>query len=304
MTPVQPVQTFRPVMKDGRARPIGTGRLAAPYGVSVEPLEVLRRTFNAWHDDALRLGLLVALPYMVIFAAGVAGAIAFGLAEANVLGRDFLRTFGLAQATALGVAGGVFLTCVLLFVAASAGGVLIVDERLRGEERSSGAFGALLAGLQYLGRMLVCTLSVGGLILTLLLPAIACGAAAAVLESWPIGLGALMLALLGGGGAVFVALRLLVAGAALVIEDLGPVAALQRSVELTRGRMGDVFAASALMFVVVFAINMGTALLGLIPIVGALVQIVSGIIVGSLQSVFLVVLYAGLRDAHDAQNAG
>jgi hypothetical protein len=43
-------------------------------------------------------------------------------------------------------------------------------------------------------------------------------------------------------------------------------------------------------------VNMATSVLGIIPLFGAVVQLVSGIVMASVQAVFMFLLYAGLRD--------
>jgi hypothetical protein len=45
-----------------------------------------------------------------------------------------------------------------------------------------------------------------------------------------------------------------------------------------------------------FAVNIVTGILGLIPVVGMLVQLAVGVVFGSLQSVYVYLVYGALRD--------
>ncbi len=294
MLPSQPVQS---VVGDPRAWPQAPTLPDTPYGVPLQASELLRRTFEVWRDDAVRLGLLTALPYAFVVVAAAAGVVGYGVADAHLFNSSLLQSFGPLQAALVGVLGGLFITSALFFVAAYAGGFLVVDERLRGESRSSGPLGALLAGLPHLGRLLVAYVVVGVAMAMCMVPAAACTAVAVPAESWPLGLGAAALAFLGVAGVCFVGLRLVAAGPALVAENLGPFAALQRSLDLTRGRVGDIFVACDVFFVVLFGLNAATTVLTILPLLGVLVQVLVGVALASLQTVFLFVLYAALRDA-------
>ena len=294
---MQPSQPVQPVVGDRRAWPQTPSRPYTPYGVPLQAGELLRRTFEVWRDDAVRLGLLTALPYAFVGVAAVVGVIGYAVFDEHLFDHAFFESFGPAQATLVGVFGGLFVTSSLFFVAAYAGGFLVVEERLRGENRSSGAFGALLAGLPHLGRLLVAYAVLGSGMAAMLAPALVGMSAALTQKSWALGFGAAALGAIGVAGMCWLGIRLAIAGPLLVAENLGPFVALQHSLELTRGRVGEIFVACAVFFVVLFSLNAATAILGILPILGALVQLVVGVVLASLQTVFLFVLYAGLRDA-------
>jgi hypothetical protein len=261
----------------------------APFGVALDPSEILRRTFTLWRDDAVRLGLVTALPY-VTFALAVVAAVA-----AAVGGVTFDH-FGALQAAVVGTAGGLLVAGLLFLVASYGGAFVVIEERLRGEGRSTGAVGALLSGLPFLGRLV----GVYGLGLAggtaLLAPACVFGGLALADDSVALGLLAFFLGMAGVVSLAYGILRLIAVGPVIVAEDVGVTAAIARSLALTRGRVGHVLLACVVFVVVLFAVNTATAVVGLLPLFGMLVQFVVTVALGSLQTVFLFVLYAALVD--------
>lgn len=294
MQPHQPHQPIQPVVGDPSAWPARPAPQFSPYGVSINAGDLLGRTWSAWRGDALRLTLITGLPYGFLIL-GVIGVVVAGVVMGFNL--DRVEEGGAFLGLLIGGGGGLMVSAWLLMVAAMAGTWMVVEERLRGEDRSAGAFSALLGGLHALGRLTVAYLIVGVAMTIVMAPALALSAGAVVAESWAMGGGALLLwcpTLI----AIFIAtLRLVAAGPAIVAEDLGAIAGLRRSMELTRGHVvADVFVACLAFGGVLMAVNMMVSILGLITIVGMFVQLAFGVVLGSVQATFLFLLYAGLRD--------
>jgi hypothetical protein len=81
----------------------------------------------------------------------------------------------------------------------------------------------------------------------------------------------------------------------VVTERLGPIAAIRRSWELTRGYRGTIFLAGLALSLISFLINVGGSLVGLIPILGQIVSLVLQILTVSLGTVMPAVAYHDLR---------
>jgi hypothetical protein len=289
MHPSQPIQ---PVVGDHRAWPSAPARPFTPFGVPLHASELLRLTFDHVRQDAARVLGVTGLPYAFIAMLGV-GAVIIGAMTDDFAFHD---GFGALEAALVGVGGGLCVTAGLLFLAANAGTFLLVEERLRHEDRSAGAVGALLSGLPHLLRLTVAYVVSAIVFVLPLAPALVSTFAAVASESWSLGLFSAGLWFVGGVVDIYVGLRLVAVGPVIVFENVGPLRAVTRSIELTRGRVVDVFVASIVVFGVIGAINMATSILGIVPLVGAVVQLVVGVVLAALQSVFLALLYAALRD--------
>lgn len=289
----EPSQSVQPILGDHRAWPSRPSTTHIPYGLSLNAGELLTRTWSVWQADALRLTGITAIPYVLM---AVVGAVAGSLAVASGIDIEHLEDSGPVIGLAIGGGVGLCISIVLSFIAAQAGTFLVVEERLRGEARGISVVGAILSGLSALLPMMGAWLVVGAVVCVALVPAAMLGIAAVSMDSWALG-GAAALLLFPVGIAGFVAsLRLFAIGPVVVTEDVGPIASIRRSLELTRGKLGDVFVAFLVFGAVMFAVNLVTGILGLIPIVGMLVQLAVGIVVGSLQSVYVYLVYGALRD--------
>ena len=289
----EPSQSVQPILGDHRAWPSRPSTTHIPYGLSLNAGELLTRTWSVWQADALRLTGITAIPYVLM---AVVGAVAGSLAVASGIDIEHLEDSGPVIGLAIGGGVGLCISIVLSFIAAQAGTFLVVEERLRGEARGISVVGAILSGLSALLPMMGAWLVVGAVVCVALVPAAMVGIAAVSMDSWALG-GAAALLLFPVGIAGFVAsLRLFAIGPVVVTEDVGPIASIRRSLELTRGKLGDVFVAFLVFGAVMFAVNLVTGILGLIPIVGMLVQLAVGIVVGSLQSVYVYLVYGALRD--------
>jgi len=288
----QPASSVQPVVGDPRAWPTGE-RTFSPYGVSLRAGDLLQQTWQMWRDDAPRLLGITALPYGFMLVAAIGLVVAGAMMGFDP---DHLENSGPFIGLVLGGGGGLLISAMLLLVAAAAGTFQAVEERLRGEHRADGVVGMLLLGVGSLGRLMGAYVVVGLAISVIAMPALAATAGAVAAESVPFGVLAFFLWMPTVIAWIYASLRLIAVGPAIVAEDVGVMAGVRRSLELTRGNVGDVFVASLVLGAVLLGVNMAMTVLGFIPLFGALVQFVSGIVIASVQSVFMFLLYAALRD--------
>jgi hypothetical protein len=288
----QPVSPVQPVVGDHRAWP--TGRQSfSPYGVSLQAGDLLQQTLQMWRDDALRLLGITALPYGFMLLAMI-GLVAAGFAIG--FDPDHLEDSGPFMGLVIGGGGGLLISAALLLVAAAAGTFQAVEERLRGEHRADGVVGMLLLGIGSLGRLMWAYVAVGLAMSCIAMPALALSFGAFATESVGLGVVAFLTWMPTVIACIYASLRLIAVGPAIVAEDLGVMAGIRRSLELTSGNVGDVFVASLAFGAVLLGVNMAMTVLGLIPLFGLFVQFGSGIVLGSAQSVFMFLVYAALRD--------
>jgi hypothetical protein len=288
----QPASSVQPVVGDHRAWPTGE-RPFSPYGVSLRAGDLLSQTWRVWRDDAVRLTGITALPYGFMFLAAI------GLVVAGVVmgfDPDHLEDSGPFMGLVIGGGGGLVISAALLLVAAAAGTFHAVEERLRGEHRADGVIGMLLLGVGSLARLMGAYIVVGAAMMALALPATVATGMAFAAESWGLGIGAMLLWMPTCIAWIYASLRLLVAGPAIVVEDLGVIDGIKRSLAMTRGHVVDIFVAGLVLWAVLFGVNMATTVISLVPIFGAMFQLVVGIVMASIQAVFMFLLYAGLRD--------
>ncbi len=171
--------------------------------------------------------------------------------------------------------------------------------------RSTGVGDALREGAR---RLLAAIASQLLAVLLALAPFLVVGAVAAVAvvtENVALGVVAALLALPATAAAVFVGIRLSLALPALVIEGIGPIAALRRSWELVRGRWWPV-AGTLLLAGLVLSV-VGAALAGVPSIavvaasfevqtaVGAVATILASLIVEPVNAIIVLLLYLDQR---------
>ena len=266
-----------------------------PFGVQFEAGQLLTRTFSLWSKDIGRLIGINALPIALIL---VLGALGVGAAFA-VYGVAVLNAFDdSAMWIPLAIGGmGFGIVSWLLYVAGQVGSFVAVEEVIRGEPPRIGAFGAITAGLSSMPALLGVYAVFAVITAVILVPVTGLTVAAIASESIGLGIGAFVVAMPSSVVICYVGLRLLtIAPVAAVVEELGPIAALRRSLELTKGNAIDLFVAALVFGVTLMGINICLSILGIIPIVGAFVQLASIVVLGSLQAVWATLAYAGLRD--------
>ena len=291
---MQPNQPIQPVVGDHLAWPSREPQQLAPYGVSLNAGDLLSRAWQIFSADAARLIGITALPYVFMIVSIVGVIIA---AVATGFDPDKLDAANLGQLVlVLGVGGGLFVSSMLLMIAAQAGTILATEERLRGEARGLGVVGALAGGLPMLGRMIGAYAIIGLCLSVLYVPAVGAAIYAVEAESFAIGGIAFVLFLPALVATFLVSLRVMPAGPAIVIEDLGMIDGLKRAIELTRGNTVDVFIAMLVLMGVMMGVNIATSIIGIIPLVGALVQLAVGVVIGAYQQIYIMLVYAGLRD--------
>ncbi len=270
---MQPNQPIQPLVGDQQSWPKGQTKTHAPYGLSLNPGEMVTRTWELFRNDAGRLIGISALPYFALILMGVGVGVVAGVADAG--GRNFEDLAFLIPLVAIG--GGLVWSMVLAMLAAQAGTLIVVEEQVRGEPKTMGIFGAFMHGLSNIGRIFGITVVVFAGMLLLWSPLAALIGLAIGMESFAFGGAALIIALPVLVTTFILSLRLCMAVPAAVLEDVSVIEAFRRSIELT--------------------INMVVTIVGIIPIVGALVQLASAVVLTAVQQTYLFLIYGGLRDS-------
>ncbi|HEY1099450.1 MAG TPA: hypothetical protein VGF99_11000 [Myxococcota bacterium] len=271
-----------------------------PFGVRFEAGNLISQTFTMWRNDLARLVGINAIPYVLLMVVGVVGGAAFvgsvGLASFDRVFDDGALLLPMAAAATGFTAFGF-----LLFCAAQVGSYIVVEEQVRGEPRSIGVGRALTTGLSAMPAVLAIWIVGGAVGAATFAPVMAIGAYAIVEESIVGGLLALAISVPAFLFMLWTALRVFaLAPVVAVIEEVGAIEAMRRTVALTKGNVGDLFVAGLVFSVVMFGINMVVNVFGIIPIIGLLIQLGGGIVFGALSSVWFFLAYAGLRDRQGA----
>ncbi len=291
---MQPVEPVQPVVGDHLAWPTRRQARQAPYGVSLRATELLSQSWNALKDDMGRLVGITALPYAFMVVAMI-GLVVAGIAMNFDI--DHLDESGPLMGLVIGGGGGFVISAWLMMIAAQAGTFLVAEERLRGESRSVGTVGALMQGLGFLGRLCGAYMLMGLVAMVVFSPTMILAGAAVATENVAFGVGAAMFAIPSFLVLWYGSLRVMAAGPAIVAEDLGVIDAIKRSIALTEGKVTDVFVAFLVFGAVMFGVNMMVSIIGIIPLVGVLVQLGFSVAMGAFQSVFMFYVYAALKDA-------
>ena len=292
---MEPHLPVPPVVGDHRAWPTRSPQALPAYGVGLNPGQILTQTIDVWRKNAGVLLALSAFPYFLMILAMVGlgiGAYAVGLNFDGVMeGHISPSVIGLAV-------GGVvvLLFSMVAMTAGQAGSILVLEDKLRDDSRAIGFGGAMMAGLSHVLPFACAYFLYSCVAMLMMSPAIGAGVAVAT-EHYAAGVGLGILAFAGFAGFVYVSLRIFAFAPAVVVEELGPIAAIKRSFELTSGRVTDVFLSMLVLGGVYFAINIGTSILGIIPILGALLQMGISMVMVSFQVAYMFHVYAGLRDA-------
>jgi hypothetical protein len=297
MQHTEPASSAQPFVGDRHAWPSSPrgGQAFTPYGVSLQPGELLTQTWRVWRGDAWRLTGVTALPYGLALVAAIVFVAAL-VSMVDVSALDQLSLSGPLLGLLVGGGGGLMITAGLLFIAATAGIYHATEECLRQEKRTEGVMGTLLLGLSSLFRIIVAYCVMGAILSIVVAPAVGVGTWAVSSESWALGAAAVVLGCVSAVVGIFISMRFLLAGPVIVAEDVGAFAGLQRSYELTRGRFIDLFVAVLAMGAVVFGVNVVTSAIVIVPVVGLIGQLVISVILASMQSVFMFLVYAGARD--------
>ena len=262
-----------------------------PYDVELGVSETLSWTFRLWADSLPRLAGLALIPYVFMIPFEVFGAVSIAMPD-----QIYDRAGASTPSTLLAACAAVALAVlwIVASLAAGAGSVHLVDEKAHGVSIS--AWSAFLAGLRHVGWLLL------GWLLAIVVAAFAVvGPLAPIIVS--VQQGEPLVALLALPGLATTALALVVGARlapalpAIVVEDLSLGAALTRAWTLTRGKTGIVVGASLVFTLAWLGMSTATAVLGIVPILGFVAQIVVNALLTPLIYVFPFALYAGaVRD--------
>ena len=257
-------------------------------GIRFDVGALLGSTFQTWVDNLgplIGLCVLAFLPMLVVAGAAAGGAY-FLTQDGSTTGMIAMGVGGTAAAVALMMAA----------LATLAGSFLMLEERVRHEPRTLTVVNAFKQGFGYAGRAFFGYLLV---MLPFVIPALSmAGFAMSVgfeihdnrsIAGMVAVFGLTMLPM------IYFVLRLSALLPALVVEDLSVGVALQRSLELTRGRVGTLFVTYLLFGMISFVAMFFVALLGIIPILGQLVGLAFQVCTYPLSMVVPFILYAGMR---------
>lgn len=284
-----PSQPISPLADSPHAWP----RAEAPatrYDVPLTVGGLLDRTFRFFGADVGRQGLLWGVPY----AGLIVGVIAFAVAG-FAMGIDTAETstqvgFGLAALVACGVLMGVGFGVM-------AGSYVGYDEVAAGEPKRS--VGALIAaGWPVWFRVLGVGVVLACAVMLFVGPAFAMFAAVGA-EAMDPGLGfagGAALLLPGVVGSLFFWVRLSPASVIAAVEDKGALAALASAWTMTRGHGWTLLGATVVWALLVMAVSMPLQIVGMIPVLGWIVQIIAGVLQMVANSAFAFAVYAALKD--------
>ncbi len=272
----------------------------AQYDIPLGATDSLGATFKLWTENLPRLAALGFIPYALLIPVVAFGAAMVLLPE--MVGSTVLDG-GLEQWWPLLAVGGAAFGALFLVVAfASIGAcVHLVDEKTQGGDVTIGA--AFLASLKHVGWLFVAYVGLSVLAMS--------GAAAPMVPlifaideaSWSIAALALPLSVVTAGAFVLCA-RLIPLLPVIIVEDTDAFTAVGRAWRLTSGRTVKVVSAALLFGLVYFGVAMAVGMIGIIPILGAFIQLFVNALLVPLCYVFLFVIYAGcVREEQDAGRA-
>lgn len=245
--------------------PLETNAAAPAATQELTAGSLISRTLSTWWSNVLKFGGFTAVlfvPVVLIFVVLGLGA-AFGMRG----GED--------AAPAVGAFMGMFAIGMPLMVVA-----LVVQ------------MGGLTYGaVQHLANRPVQFGSMFSVGFRRLLPLIGAGIVASIL----ITIGMMLLIVPG----IILACGLAATVAVVVAEDLGPIDALKRSWELTRGYRMTIFLATLAIGLLSFVVQMVAALLQVIPVLGTIVYFVIYVLVLPLGTLVPAVAYHDLREVKE-----
>jgi hypothetical protein len=259
----------------------------AQYDIALGATASLAATFKLWSENLARLSVLGFVPYALLIPLAGAGALA-AMAPSDTFG----NLDGFDGMWPLLVAGGVAVGALFMVLAFASMGacVHVVDEKTQGVDVP--VITALLASLKHVGWLFVAYLVLG----VLMTAAVAVPAVPLIWgmseDSYAIASLALPLCAVTAGLFVMCA-RLLPTLPIIVVEDRDAFTALSRAWRLTSGRTTTVVCAALLFGLAYFGVSMAVAMIGIVPIVGALVQMAANAVLVPLCYVFAFVVYAG-----------
>jgi hypothetical protein len=264
---------------------------AASYDIALGPSESLAATFKLWSENLPRLGVLGFIPYILMLPLMGSGLFVMfmpdvmrGLEDMFEGGWDAWWPLMMAGGTAVGA------LMVVLTLASTAACVHLIDEKTQGVDVTAGA--ALLASFRHVGWLFCAATLMGTLAIVGMAAPIAPLVWGMSEDSYTIAALALP-ALLVTAGVFVLTARLVPVMPVIVVEDTDVVTALGRAWHLTSGRTAQVALAVLLFGFAYFGVTIVVSMIGIVPILGALVQMFANAILVPLCYVFAFVVYAG-----------
>jgi hypothetical protein len=267
-----------------------------PYNISFGATEALSVAFRNWSRDWGRLVGLAAIPLLFSLPLLIGFGVWAFVAMKPAGGGDP----SVGSMIAMGGLGFVAF-CVMMvgYIASLAGIVINVDERERTGGMTLSVWESFLAGLSKAPRLIVVGLVIGVIALVGFGPLFGAGTYALIAvadgNSEPAIAGLLgIVGIILFPFATYLSLRLMPVWTIAVVEDCAIGEVFSRAFALTKGHALTLFGALLLLMLVMFGIGMAGGILGLIPLLGLLVQIAVNLFTASLQPVWGHAIYAGL----------
>lgn len=241
--------------------------------------EILEGTFRVWGQTLLPNGLLQCIP--MALSVPITVAVIFATA-----------VFGELLDSPIVMISGVVTMMMIVMIAHGAsylGSFTLLDDTMRqqGEENPISAFGTGVRRMPALVGLSI--LAFFAYLIAGIAPAAALSAASEMMGLAYSVVFALVL--------IPVALRLSVVVPAMMIEELGPIEAIVRSLDLTRGNTLTIFVSGLAVGAINMALVLFLFLFSLIPLFGFFASIALTVVFGTLTTAFSFTLFAGFRDA-------
>lgn len=257
---------------------------AATYDIPLGTTETLSATFKLWSENLTRLGVLGFIPYLVMMPM-MLGTGVFVAAAPEMMGKlDDYWPLMVAGGTAM---GALFM---VMSLASTAACIHLVDEKTQGTDVTVGA--ALLASFKHIGWMFVACILVGVVWMVGLAAPIIPLAWGMSEDSYTIAAAALP-ALVVTAAMFFVAVRLLPMFPVIVVEDADVFTATSRAWRLTAPHTWQLVGATFLFGVCYMGVSMAAGMVGIVPIIGAFIQMGVNALLVPLCWVFAFAVYAG-----------
>ena len=256
------------------------------YRIGSSITDILEGTFRVWGQSLIPNGLLGFLPTALSIPFFIAFAVLFSFAN---------HLFD-SQTLTVSMVVLMFLIPLLAYFAAYLGSFVILDDTVRqqGDENIVSAFAT---GVRRLPAAVLSWMVLSfGLFTFYFLPSFA-------LATVSPKIGFLVCAVL-SIPVMVVSLRVSVALPAMMIEELGPIDAVVRSFQLTRGHGLTLFVASIAVGGFTMFIGLFLMVASWIPLVGFFASIFLMVLVNTLVTAFSFTCFAGLRDADENERHG
>jgi hypothetical protein len=256
------------------------------YGIPIGASDVIRSGFTLWGSILGRLVLVSLIPFIPVFITGLVAAVAV----------PSLIVFGRAAGPAEGTVVVFMVIFLILLIgvavvssAAQAGMTLLLHDQARHQMLRRGSWQAFVEGVRYVPRI------AGAVCLIFLAVVVTAGIVALVARVSPIA--AVVLGMVTIVLYLYFLVRWINVVPAIVLDKKSVIDAFSYSARLTEGYGWTVFGGLVLFGLITVGIGLGSVIIGLIPILGGLINLGINILLSPLGVAVTFAIYAGLKDA-------